>query len=77
MRCYQNKMYNTLPDSVVVDAESGYVPNALHMSGNSADPSYLNIASVDAFHAQPMCGVVLLYMSITAVKTRVKPNKER
>lgn len=40
------------------------------MSGNSTDPSYLNIARVDVFHAQPMCGdiVVLFHMCITAVK---------
>lgn len=50
------------------------------MSGNSTDPSYLNIARVDVFNAQPVCGdvvVVLLYLSITPVKIPVKPNKER
>ena len=50
------------------------------MSGSSTDPSYLNIAMVDVFHARPVCDgddVVLLYTSIAAVKTPVKPNKER
>lgn len=78
MRCYQNKMYNTL---LLCCGRCGVwmCPNALHMSGNSTDPSYLNIARVDVFRARPMCGdvVVWLYMSIAAVKIPVKPNKQR
>lgn len=53
-------------------------PNALHMSGSPAGPRSLSRARVDQLQAGPMVAnvVVLLEMSVTAVKSPAKANKE-
>ena len=77
MRCYQNKMYNTVVWLCCGRCAARICPNALHMSGNSTDPSYFNTARVDVLLARPVCNdvAVLLHTSIAAVKMPVKPNK--
>lgn len=78
MRCYQNKMYNTLSGSVVVDAESERVQMLSICLATPLTP-VTNTARVDMSHARPMCNdvVVLLYVSITAVKKNPSEIQQR